>query len=30
MWAQSINFGGGLGLATVVTDATTNVAAAAA
>tara|TARA_B100000902_G_C27241897_1_gene880466 strand:+ start:41 stop:778 length:738 start_codon:yes stop_codon:yes gene_type:complete len=27
MWAQSINFGGGLGLATVVTDATTNVAA---
>ena len=27
MFAQSMNFGGGLGLATVVTDATTNVAA---
>ena len=27
MFAQSINFGGGLGLATVVTDATTNVQA---
>lgn len=27
MWAQSINFGGGLGLSTVITDATSNVEA---